>query len=164
VECRLELHPDKTKIVYCKDWRRKGKYPNTKFDFLGYCFRPTDVKNRKTNNVFTSFSPRVSASSLKAMRKKIRELDLRTHTELADIAKEINPILQGWLNYYGHYYPTAMHPLWRYVNATLVAWTMRKYKRYKGKKIQAGRKLWSIAYKRRRLFVHWHQSSNGAFA
>src|ERR1035437_1073434 len=137
-ECQLEMHPEKTKVVYCKDGRRRGKHPNTKFDFLGYCFRPRAAINHK-HKMFTGFGPQVSASSLKSMRQKIRELKLRKRTQirLADIAREINQILQGWLNYYGRYNPAAMYPMWRYVNATLVAWAMRKYKRYAGRKIQA---------------------------
>src|SRR4029077_18573023 len=132
------------------DAKRKGKYPNTRFDFLGYCFGPKAVKNKKTKEVFTNFTPRVSASSLKSMRKSIRELDLRrrTHVALADIAQEINPILLGWLNYYGAYTPSALRPIWHYVNATLVVWVMRKYKRYRGAKIQAGRLIEVIAVKR----------------
>jgi len=165
-ECQLEMHSDKTKIVYCKDGNRRGKYPNMKFDFLGYCFRPRTTRNRKRNEVFTGFGPQVSASSLKTMRQKIRELKLRKRTQirLADIAREINPILQGWLNYYGRYNPAAMYPMWRYVNVTLVAWAMRKYKRYAGRKTQAGRMIAAIAIKRPRLFVHWHQSKAGTFA
>jgi RNA-directed DNA polymerase len=164
-ECHLEMHPDKTKIVYCKDGKRRRKYPNTKFDFLGYCFRPVVLKKRQTNERFTSFSPQVSTASLKAMRQEIRELKLRrrTHVRLADIAREINPLLQGWLNYYGHYQPSAMYPMWRYMNATLLAWAMRKYKRYAGRKIQAGRMIESIANKRPKLFVHWHKSRVGAY-
>jgi hypothetical protein len=164
-ECQLEMHPDKTKIVYCKDGRRRGSYPSTQFEFLGYCFRPRGAMNRK-HKMFTGFGPQVSASSLKAMRRKIRELRIRrrTHIRLADIAREINPILQGWLNYYGRYSPSAMHSVWKYVNATLIAWAMRKYKRYNGRKIQAGQMIGSIAIKRRKLFVHWHQSTVGAFA
>lgn len=110
--------------------------------------------------------PKVSASSLKAMRQEIRELDLRrtTHIELVDIAQKINPILQGWANYYGTYTPSALNPIWRHVNATLVAWVMRKYKRYAGRKAQAGRLIESIAIKRRRLFVHWRLGYTGAFA
>jgi len=164
-ECHLEMHPDKTKIVYCKDGRRRGSYPSTQFEFLGYCFRPRGAMNRK-HKMFTGFGPQVSASSLKAMRRKIRELRIRrrTHIRLADIAREINPILQGWLNYYGRYSPSGMHSVWKYVNATLIAWAMRKYKRYNGRKIQAGQMIGSIAIKRRKLFVHWHQSTVGAFA
>ena len=95
--------------------------------------------NRK-HKMFTGFGPQVSASSLKAMRQKISELRIRrrTHIRLAVIAREINPILQGWLNYYGRYWPSGMHSVWKYVNATLIAWAMRKYKRYNRRKIQAG--------------------------
>jgi RNA-directed DNA polymerase len=77
------------------------------------------------------------------MRQKVRELNLRkhTHVRLADIAQKLNPLLQGWLNYYGRYYcPSAMYPMWKYINATPVAWAMRKYKRYAGRKIQAGQR------------------------
>jgi len=165
-ECRLELHPEKTKIVYCKDNNRKGEYPNKKFDFLGYCFRSTDVKNRKTKVIFTSFSPQTNKTALKSMREKIRELHISrcTQMELEDIARKLNPMLQGWLNYYGCFTPTALNTIWRYVNAMLIAWVMRKYKRYKGKKMKAQQLMASIAIKRQRLFVHWYQSDMGAFA
>jgi RNA-directed DNA polymerase len=100
------------------------------------------------------------------MRQKVRELNLRkhTHVRLADIARKLNPLLQGWLNYYGRYCPSALYPMWKYTNATLVAWAMRKYKRYAGRKIQAGQMIGSIAIKRPRLFVHWRQGRVGAFA
>jgi group II intron reverse transcriptase/maturase len=165
-ECQLEMHPEKTKIVYCKDGKRRGTYPNTKFDFLGYGFRPRVVKDRKSKRLFTSFGPQVSASSLKAMRQKVRELKLRKHTHirLADVARKLNPLLQGWLNYYGRFCPSAMSPMWNYINATLIAWVMRKYKRYAGRKTQASQMIGSIATKRPRLFVHWRLGKVGAFA
>ena len=165
-ECYLEMHPDKTKIVYCKHGRRKRKYPNTRFDFLGYCFRQTCSMNCKTKKLFTNFGPQVSASSIKAMLQEIRGLKLRrtTYIELADIARKINPILRGWLNYYGLFDPSEMYPVWRYVNATLRAWVMRKYKRYAGRKTRASLMLHSIYNKRPKLFVHWHQGDIGAFA
>src|ERR1017187_1822928 len=104
--------------------------------------------------VITSFGPQVSTISLKAMRQKIRELNLRKSTQirLADIAQKLNPILQGWLNYYGRFCPAAMDPVWRYTNATLVAWTMRKYKRYAGRKTRASQLIRSIVIKRPKLF------------
>jgi hypothetical protein len=100
------------------------------------------------------------------MRQKIRELNVRKRTQirLEDIDQKLNPILQGWLNHYGRFCPTAMDPMWRYTNATLVAWTMRKYKRYAGRKTRASQLIRSIAIKRPKLFVHWHRSSVGAFA
>jgi len=165
-ECHLEMHPDKTKIAYCKDAKRTGKYPNTKFDFLGYSFKSVTMKNRKTNEVFTGFKPTVSVASLKSMRKKIRELKLRrrTQVELADIAHDINPILQGWLNYYGAYTSSALRPMWHYINATLVGWAMRKHRRLAGHKTQAGRLIETIAIRRRRLFVHWRLGITKSFA
>jgi hypothetical protein len=102
-ECHLELHPTKTKIVYCKDGNRKGTYPNVKFDFLGYGFRPRLVKSVRYNKLFCGFTPAVSIPALKAMRETIRELNIRGQTQLslADIAHRINPLLRGWIDYYG---------------------------------------------------------------
>ena len=100
-ECGLELHPTKTKIVYCKDVDRKGSYPNVKFDFLGYCFRPRLVQNRRTKSLFCGLNPAVSVSALKNMRSAIRDLKLRNRTqfELSDIGKQINPLIRGWIAY-----------------------------------------------------------------
>ena len=122
-ECRLELHPIKTKIVYCRDGKRRGKYPNVTFDFLGYCFRPRLVQNSRDNTLFCGFTPAVSVSALQAMRTTIRELGLRHRTELsmADIVRQINPLLRGWIAYYGRYAPSALKPILRYVNQTLRA-------------------------------------------
>jgi RNA-directed DNA polymerase len=132
-ECGLEMHPDKTQVVYCRDGSRKGKYPNKEFDFLGYTFRPRVVKNRKRNSLFVSFSPAVSSKALKSMRQRTRRLNFRNRTELSlrDISRLYNPILRGWIAYYGRYYPSAMYPLYRHINNTLVAWAMRKYRRLK---------------------------------
>jgi RNA-directed DNA polymerase len=96
-ECRLEMHPVKTKIVYCRDGRRKGKYPDVKFDFLGYGFRPRLVQNPRSKQLFCSFTPAVSLAALNSMRKKIRELGLRKRTELplAGLAQRINQIRQS---------------------------------------------------------------------
>jgi hypothetical protein len=127
------MHPTKTKIVYCKDGKRRGKHPNIKFDFLGYCFRPRLVRRSRDNSLFCSFNPAVSPSALKSMRAKIRELGIRRRTEvsLEEIAFRINPLLRGWINYYGRYAPSALAPLLRYVNQTLQAWARRKFKRFK---------------------------------
>jgi RNA-directed DNA polymerase len=165
-ECQLEMHPTKTKIVYCKDGKRKGKYPNTQFDFLGYCFRPRLVKSSRDNSLFWGFNPAVSASALKAMRATIRELDLRrgTHVSLGEIARQINPLLRGWIEYYGRYAPTALSPLLRYVNLTLLAWVVRKFKRFKAHKVRASRLLQRLARESANLFVHWRIGLTGTFA
>ena len=146
-ECHLEMHPTKTKVVYCKDGKRKGKYPNVKFDFLGYCFRPRRVRNSRANSLFCGFNPAVSPSAMKAMRQAIRDLNLRRHTQLSlqDIARQLNPLLRGWIGYYGRYAPSALYPLLRYVNQTLVAWARRKFKRFKRHTIPASRFIQRLA-------------------
>jgi len=164
--CRLELHPTKTKIVYCKDGRRKAKYPNVKFDFLGYGFRPRWVKNSRSNELFCGFTPAVSATALKAMRTTIRDLKLRSRTDvsLADIARKINPLLRGWIAYYGRYMPSALRPFLRYVNQMLRAWAMRKFKRFAGHTTRTGRFLEKLSRTNPRLFVHWQIGMIGTFA
>ena len=166
VECRLEMHPTKTKIVYCRDGKRRGEYPNIKFDFLGYCFRPRLVKNSRDNSLFCGFNPAVSPSALKSMRMTIRELNIRCRTELslAEIAQSLNPLLRGWINYYGRYAPSALAPLLRYVNQTLLAWARRKFKRFRAHKTRASQFLLKLSRARASLFVHWQLGMTGVFA
>lgn len=155
--CRLELHPSKTKIVYCKDDRRKGKYETVTFDFLGYCFRPRSVKGPRSQRMFCGFTPAVSKVALNAMRSTIRDLKLRRRTEvtLDEIARELNPKVRGWIAYYGRYTRSALYPLARYINQTLAVWFKRKYKRFHRRLGQARLFLAKIARENRRLFVHW---------
>ncbi|MFI5248129.1 MAG: group II intron reverse transcriptase/maturase [Nitrospirales bacterium] len=165
-ECHLELHPTKTKIVYCRDGKRKGTYPNVKFDFLGYCFRPRWIKKSRDNSMFCGFNPAVSPSALKTMRSTIRDLNIRRQTQLslADIARTLNPLLRGWMEYYGRYAPSALSPMLRYVNQTLVRWAMRKFKRFKAHKIRASRFLQKLVREKTSLFVHWRIGMTGTFA
>jgi group II intron reverse transcriptase/maturase len=165
-ECHLEIHPTKTKIVYCRDRNRKDKHPNVKFDFLGYCFRPRPVRNSRDHSLFCGFNPAVSPSAMKAMRQTIRDLKLRRQTQLSlqGIAQQLNPLLRGWIEYYGCYARSALYPLLRYVNQTLVAWAMRKYKRFKHHKVQASQFFLRLAQERVALFVHWQIKMTGVFA
>lgn len=165
-ECGLNLHPDKTRIVYCKDGSRKAKYPKTEFTFLGYTFRARKCKNSKRNSIFMNFTPAVSKAALKSIRAKIRRDNLRNRTdlELKDIAKWYNPKLQGWLNYYGAYTRSGLYPLWRHFNRTLVAWAMRKYKRLRRHKTRASKMLERISETKSELFAHWRSGMQGAFA
>jgi RNA-directed DNA polymerase len=165
-ECQPQMHPTKTRIVYCKDDKREGSYPTVKFDFLGYEFRPRAVWGTQSRRVFCGFTPAVSPSAMKAMRTKIRELNIRRRTQvsLADIAREINPLLRGWIGYYGRYTPSALAHMLRYVNQTLLAWAMRKFKRLRGRKIHASRVLQRLVKDRANLFVHWRLGMTGTFA
>jgi len=165
-ECHLELHPAKTRIAYCKDANRRGSYHTTKFDFLGYTFRPRSAKNNRRNCLFMGFSPAVSSTALKSMRQTTRRLNFRNRTDLNldEIAQRHNPVLRGWLNYYGRYCPSAMSPVLRHFNKTLVAWAMRKYRRFRGHRRRAGRFIETIAKRQPDLFVHWQRGMVGAFA
>lgn len=129
-ECGLELHPEKTRIVYCQDVNRQEKYPVIQFTFLGYTFRPRKAVD-KYGRVYVNFSPAVSREAMKAMCQTVRgwHLQLKCDKELSDLAKMFGPILRGWSNYYGRFYASAMRPLWQSVNAYLVRWMRRKYKR-----------------------------------
>ena len=165
-ECRLELHPTKTKIVYCRDGRRKGKFENVAFDFLGYGFRPRSVKGPASQRMFCGYTPAVSKPALNAMRSKIRSMRLRTRTEvtLDDIARELNPITRGWIAYYGRYTRSALYPLVRYIDQTLAVWIKRKYKRFHRRLGQAREFLTKIARESPRLFVHWQLGASGGLA
>jgi group II intron reverse transcriptase/maturase len=165
-ECHLELHPTKTKIVYCRDGKRKGTYPNVKFDFLGYEFRPRRVSNPQNGRTFCGFTPAVSPSALKAMRETIRDLNIRQQTQLplADIADRLNPLLRGWIEYYGRYTPSALSTMLRYVNQTLLRWVMRKFKRFKAHKVRASHFLQKLARDDTGHFVHWRVGMTGTFA
>ena len=123
-ECQLEMHPTKTRIVHCKVTNRRRAYQNVKFDFLGYCFRPRRVMRPSDRKVVGGFTPAVSPAALKAMRETIRDLNIRRQTQrkLGDVAQMLNPLLRGWIEYYGRYTPSALYPLFRYVNVTLLAW------------------------------------------
>jgi len=165
-ECGLEMHPTKTRIVYCKDGKRKGRYPTVTFDFLGYQFRPRMVRNSQDGSLFCSFAPAVSPSALKSMREAVRDLDIAqtTHLSLEDIAGKLNPLVQGWIGYYGRYSPAQLEPMLRHVNLTLRRWVMRKFKSYAGRKVAAARFLERLVKTRARLFAHWRLGMIGAFA
>jgi len=164
-ECGLELHPSKTKIVYCRDHRRRGKHETVSFDFLGYGFRPRSVRG-PSQKVFCGYTPAVSKSALSTMREAIKRLKIRKRTEvtLDDIAREINPMVRGWIAYYGRYTRSALYPLASYINQTLAVWMKRKYKRFHRRLGRARLFLKKIARENRRLFEHWQLGDGGAHA
>ena len=155
-ECRLELNLRKTQIVYCKDDRRKGRYPRVKFDFLGFTFQPRQVKVRN-GDIFVGFNPAVSDKAAMAIRNEIRSwrLHLRSDRSLEDFSRMFNPILRGWVNYYGSYYKSKLYQALMPLNLIMAKWAMRKYKKLKGHQRRASR--WILRIRRRSpyLFAHW---------
>lgn len=155
-QCKLELHPEKTKIVYCKSDDRPGSYPTIEFDFLGYGFKPRAAKSRR-GRIFTGFLPAVSTKAMKAMRKTIRswQNEFLSGESLEAIAKRKNPIITGWLNYYGRFYRSALIPLMEYLNKRIVRWMIRKHKRLKRSLKRGVAWLTRIMRKDCHIFVHW---------
>ena len=153
------------KLIKANDNRRK-KYSETGFVFLGYEFRCREVRNTGNNQVFMNFTPAVSKAAVNSMRAKIRNSNLRKRTDLSldDVAIKYNPILQGWLNYYGKYTRSGMYPVLRHFNKTLVTWSMRKFKKLKGRKMKAGNFLIGISKRQPHLFAHWKMGMTGSFA
>ncbi|MBW9147126.1 group II intron reverse transcriptase/maturase [Clostridium sp. CM027] len=154
-EYGLQLNLDKTKIVYCKDDDRKGDYPNISFDFLGYTFKPRGAKS-KYGKYFTSFLPAIADNAKKRIRKEVRSwrVQLKVDKDLWDISSMFNKKIQGWINYYTHFYKTGMYSVLRYINNALVKWVRRKYKKRKHKR-RAEYWLGSIAKRDINLFAHW---------
>ncbi len=155
-ECGLEMHPEKTKIVYCKDDDRREEYAVTSFDFLGYTFRPRRSKNR-WGKFFINFSPAMSASAGKAIRQEVRcwNMQLRSDKSLLDLAHMFRAKIQGWINYYGRFYKSAMYPTLKHINRKLCLWAMRKYKKLKHHRRRAEHRLGDIAKMHPGLFPHW---------
>jgi RNA-directed DNA polymerase len=152
----LQLHPDKTRLVYCKDADRRGDHKVTSFTFLGYEFRPRLARNRYGKH-FVSFLPAVSKDAMKAMGREIRSWHWakRSDKSLDDLARMFNSIVQGWINFYGRFYRSRLLYFLRRLNQHLMRWACRKYKRLKRRERQAMAWLAEIARRSPRLFAHW---------
>jgi RNA-directed DNA polymerase len=155
-EVGLELHPAKTRVVYCKDADRRGEHEVTSFTFLGYTFRPRLAKN-KWGKHFVSFLPAVSKDAVKAMGREMRSWHIarRSDKSLTGLAQMLNSIVQGWINYYGRFYKSMLYPLLRRINEHLVRWACRKYKRLRRRERRAKELLARAAERYPALFAHW---------
>lgn len=156
VQCGLELHPQKTRVVYCKDEKRRENYPETSFDFLGFTFRPRLSKNRQGEN-FVNFSPAMSNKAGKRIRQEIRSWHLQERSDktLEDLAQMFNAKIRGWVNYYSTFYKSALYPTLRQIDRKLALWATRKYKRLRRHCRRAFHWLARIARKHTEMFAHW---------
>lgn len=155
-QCCLKLHPEKTKIVYCKEGKRKGRHENEKFDFLGYTFRPRLVKSRE-GKFFVGFNPAVSNKAIRKMNQQIRnwKLHLCSSKTLEKLAQWCNPIVSGWFNYYGRYHCSALEFINRQLDLRLAKWAERKYKKLRGHNSRAIKWVRAIKKRNPNLFSHW---------
>ncbi|MBB5156882.1 group II intron reverse transcriptase/maturase [Saccharopolyspora phatthalungensis] len=154
-EVGLDLHPDKTRIVYCKDANRKGSFEHEKFTFLGYEFRERTVDGR--NGLFRSFSPAVSLAALKRMGKVVRRWRIHrwVRGDARELADWINPVVRGWMQYYGAFNKSALRPLLKRINAYLVRWLREKYRKLRKSWSVTLRAWWNGVERSPRLFAHW---------
>jgi hypothetical protein len=158
-ECGLELNLQKTKIVYCKEDGRRGNYPEQKFDFLGFTFQPRRAKNRK-GNLFVGFMPAISNKAKKSICDTTRRWKMHRQTDksLDDLARVVNPVVRGWINYYGSFYKSALYRTFQPLNNILVQWASRKYKRLRGYDQRANQWLQGVMHRQPKLFAHWQLS------
>ena len=154
-EVGLRLHPDKTRIVYCRDGRRRGDHEHTSFTFLGFTFRAREAQGSNGER-FTGFLPAMSTEALKAKSAELRAMRIhrRTTLTLDDLARWLNPIVAGWMNYYGRFYRSAMDPLLQRVNSYLRRWTGKKYRRLRN--LKRFQRWWTGVIERQpALFAQW---------
>lgn len=161
--CGLELNLQKTKIVYCKDDDRRGNHEHEKFIFLGYEFRPRRAKNYR-GKYFVSFLPAISDKAAKKIRQEVKawKLHLRSDKTLDDLARIFNPIIRGWVHYYGRYYRSMLHPVFRPLDRILVRWACRKYKKLRGHQRRAAHWLRRISVREPKRWAHWEIGVRGA--
>jgi len=155
--CNLELHPDKTKLVYCRDYRRTGTHPQVKFDFLGYSFQPRPSKSKQTGKMFLGYDCAVSIRSRKQMADKLEELKIESmsYKSIVGIAQQLNPIIRGWIQYYGLFKSYELSKVFRLLRSRLIRWVRKRYKRYKTSLRRAFKWLDNVRKQYPNLFYHW---------
>lgn len=156
--CRLALNQEKTKVVLCKSSYRKLDYPETSFDFLGFTFRPRMSMSSKTGRLLTGFSPAISKKSFKKIRETIRSWKLTSKVckSITELSSLLNPIIQGWINYYSKFNTTEFRKVMNYLNEKLIRWLRRKFKRLRNGYIGRARHALTLtAQKNPSLFAHW---------
>ena len=155
-ECKLELHPIKTRIVYCKDKDRTREEELTEFDFLGYTFKAVYIMC-KDGKIRHNFIASVSNSSSKSFREKIKAMEVhkRTGCKIDIIAEMLNPLIRGWMNYFGKFNPSAMKGTLQCIERRLVKWAMCKYKNFRGRRRRAEKWLYTVRQREPKLFAHW---------
>jgi RNA-directed DNA polymerase len=155
-QCRLEAHPDKTRIVYCRDDQRTQDHQHIQFDFLSYTFKPRSARNRE-GQMFCGFLPAISAKATKAITAEVAAWGIHrmSDKELTDLSRMFNPIIRGWVNYYSRYRPSALRRTLQCVDRRLARWARVKYKRLAARPRRSATWLRRIAEQSSELFAHW---------
>ena len=156
-QCGLELHPEKTRLVYCKDYRRQEQHESVKFDFLGYSFQPRTAKSKRDGSLYLGFDCAISIRSKKRIAATMKTLDIEhlTHKSIVGVAQFLEPYIRGWVNYYGKFRLWEMNPLFQLLRRRLVMWARKRYKRYKTSINRAYRWLERVKDQYPTLFYQW---------
>jgi RNA-directed DNA polymerase len=156
MQCDLELHSEKTRMVYCQDGRRRQSHENKQFDFLGFTFRQRTCKS-KEGNLYQGFRPAISNKAKQAVRDKVKEWRLNSlhHRNLVSLANKVNPQIRGWLNYYGNQRKWELKGTCLYMETKIVKWASKKYKRFKGSPKKAWEWLRRVSRRDPLLLSHW---------
>ena len=156
-QCGLELHPDKTKVVYCQDDNRSEKHKLHSFDFLGFCFRPRLSRN-KHGRYFVNFSPAIAPKSKKAIFSEIRQWCLHRRSDLSvkELANKINPVIRGWIKYYGAFFQSELIFLVHHLDKLIHRWVIKKYKKHGSNFKKAEKWVKRLKHNAPNYFVHWN--------
>ena len=156
----LELHPTKTKIVYCRDHRRKGKHQTVRFDYLGYSFQPRTAFSKKKGKLFLGYDCAISISSRKRIADKLEALDVKklSFKSIVGVAQYLNPMIRGWVHYYGKFKMYELTKVFRLLSRRLVWWARKRYKRYKTSIRKAYKWLARVRKQYPTMFYHWNFS------
>jgi len=130
-EFSLSLHPEKTKVVYCKNYRRPEDHDHSSFTFLSYTFRPRLATDKFDRSKFiVLFNGAISNAAKTTIKKAIRKVlnPRRISTTLEAFAEVLNPKIRGWINYFGRFFKWRLLRVFDYLDGLLRCWIKQKYK------------------------------------
>jgi RNA-directed DNA polymerase len=155
-ETKLQIKEEKTKIVYCKDYRRKENYDNVKFDFLGFSYQPRRRKSKVDGKSYMAFTAEICQSNKKKIVEVIRDERVLKYSqvEITDIAHRLNPKIRGWINYYGRYSKRSLRRILMHIDVRIIKWIRKKYKIGNRKSYK---RLKIIRQENPKMFYHWQQ-------
>lgn len=153
----LELHPEKTKLVYCKNYQRKEEHEHNSFTFLSYSFQPRGMRNHQRKNKFMVFSAAICCKAKTFIRQRIKAVfnPRNTQVSLEQTAVKLNPKIRGWLNYYCKFNPKEAKNVFLYINELIRRWIEEKYRLRSKRVVQ--REYDSYVQTNTDLFVHWQK-------
>jgi len=157
----LTLHPEKTRIVYCKNYQRNENNDNESFTFLSYSFQPRARRDKfGRKKTFFVFSGAISNAAKTSIREAIRGVMKPRWSQqtLEWFAEKLNPKIRGWINYYTRFNRHEALEVFSYLNELIRKWLKNKYKLRSCKSVYV--KYKTIQQENAELFYHWKLGIN----